>query len=126
VEERWPGRLRPLPGPGGGGCLASTAAPLAERNAIAAAMFRAWWYPFSHYGVIHGDPHLGNYTVFATGPVPAAAGINLLDYGCIRTFSTPVVQGVIDLSHALLRNQRAVLVHADEAWRFGGLPSERC
>jgi predicted unusual protein kinase regulating ubiquinone biosynthesis (AarF/ABC1/UbiB family) len=39
-------------------------APLADRNAIAQAMFRAWWYPFSHYGVIHGDPHLGNYTIF--------------------------------------------------------------
>ena len=39
-------------------------APLEDRNAIARAMFRAWWYPFSHYGVIHGDPHLGNYTIF--------------------------------------------------------------
>ena len=38
--------------------------PLEERNQIARAMFRAWWFPFSHYGVIHGDPHLGNYTVF--------------------------------------------------------------
>ena len=38
------------------------AAPLEDRNAIARAMFKAWWYPFSHYGVIHGDPHLGNYT----------------------------------------------------------------
>ncbi len=40
---------------------------LEERNRIARAMFRAWWYPFSHYGVIHGDPHLGNYTVFEDG-----------------------------------------------------------
>ena len=40
------------------------AAPLEDRNAIARAMFRAWWFPFSHYGVIHGDPHLGNYTIF--------------------------------------------------------------
>ena len=39
-------------------------APLEHRNTIARAMFRAWWYPFSHYGVIHGDPHLGNYTIF--------------------------------------------------------------
>src|SRR4029078_268608 len=40
-----------------------TERPADERNQIARAMFRAWWYPFSHYGVIHGDPHLGNYTV---------------------------------------------------------------
>ena len=83
------------------------AAPLEDRNTIARAMFRAWWFPFSHYGVIHGDPHLGNYTIFADGAdAPAAAagelarpgGINLLDYGCIRTFPTPFVQGVIDTS----------------------------
>ena len=35
-----------------------------DRNRVAKAMFRAWWFPFSHFGVIHGDPHLGNYTVF--------------------------------------------------------------
>ena len=33
----------------------------ATRNQIAIAMFKAWWHPFSQYGVIHGDPHLGNY-----------------------------------------------------------------
>ena len=78
-----------------------TRRPLEERNQIARAMFRAWWYPFSHYGVIHGDPHLGNYTVFedATG---SAAGINLLDYGCMRTFAPKFIQGVIDLYHGLL------------------------
>src|ERR1700687_1671970 len=36
---------------------------LASRNRLATAMFTAWWFPFSRYGVIHGDPHLGNYTV---------------------------------------------------------------
>lgn len=44
-----------------------TSRGLEQRNQIARAMFRAWWYPFSHYGVIHGDPHLGNYTVFEEG-----------------------------------------------------------
>ena len=39
-------------------------APLEQRNELADAMYRAWWYPVSHYGVIHGDPHLGNYSVF--------------------------------------------------------------
>ena len=38
--------------------------PLEERNRIATALFHAWWRPFARYGVIHGDPHLGNYTVF--------------------------------------------------------------
>ena len=25
-------------------------------------MFKAWYYPFYNYGIIHGDPHLGNYS----------------------------------------------------------------
>jgi predicted unusual protein kinase regulating ubiquinone biosynthesis (AarF/ABC1/UbiB family) len=96
--------------------------PLEQRNAIARAMFRAWWYPFSHHGVIHGDPHLGNYTVFETGAGPA--GINLLDYGCIRAFAPKFVQGVIDLYHGLERGDRDLIVHAYETWGFAGLSSE--
>jgi predicted unusual protein kinase regulating ubiquinone biosynthesis (AarF/ABC1/UbiB family) len=97
-------------------------AAIEERNTIARAMFRAWWYPFSHYGVIHGDPHLGNYTVFAEDGV--AGGINLLDYGCIRTFRPKFVQGVIDLYHGLLAGDRALMVHAYETWGFNGLSDE--
>jgi predicted unusual protein kinase regulating ubiquinone biosynthesis (AarF/ABC1/UbiB family) len=97
-------------------------APLEDRNRIAQAMFRAWWFPFSHYGVIHGDPHLGNYTVFETDGRPA--GINLLDYGCIRTFHVPFVQGVIDLYHGLLKGDRDLMVHAYETWGFRGLSAE--
>ena len=97
-------------------------APLEDRNAIARAMFRAWWFPFSHYGVIHGDPHLGNYTVFEKAGRPA--GINLLDYGCIRSFRPPFVQGVIDLYNGLLNGDRARVVHAYETWGFRGLSVE--
>ncbi len=105
-------------------------APLEERNAIARAMFRAWWFPFSHYGVIHGDPHLGNYTIFSNdGDSPPnaagrAAGINLLDYGCIRSFRVPFVQGVIDLYTGLLTGNRDLVVHAYETWGFRGLSNE--
>ncbi len=97
--------------------------PLEERNQIARAMFRAWWYPFSHYGVIHGDPHLGNYTVFEDEG-GRAAGINLLDYGCMRTFAPKFIQGVIDLYRGLLNNERALVVHAYETWGFAGLSHE--
>jgi predicted unusual protein kinase regulating ubiquinone biosynthesis (AarF/ABC1/UbiB family) len=86
-------------------------------------MFRAWWYPFSHYGVIHGDPHLGNYTVFED-EAGRAAGINLLDYGCMRTFAPKFIQGVIDLYRGLLNDDRALIVHAYETWGFVGLSNE--
>ena len=81
--------------------LAHKEAPLKIRNRLATAMFTAWWFPFSRFGVIHGDPHLGNYTVFARDGAPA--GINLLDYGCIRIFPPKFVRGVVDLYHGLLR-----------------------
>jgi predicted unusual protein kinase regulating ubiquinone biosynthesis (AarF/ABC1/UbiB family) len=86
-------------------------------------MFRAWWYPFSHYGVIHGDPHLGNYTVFEDDS-GMPAGLNLLDYGCMRTFAPKFVQGVIDLYTGLLRGDRDLMVHAYETWGFTGLSAE--
>jgi predicted unusual protein kinase regulating ubiquinone biosynthesis (AarF/ABC1/UbiB family) len=108
---------------GGRRLLDYTERPLEERNRIARAMFRAWWYPFSHYGVIHGDPHLGNYTVFEDAE-GSAAGINLLDYGCMRTFAPKFVQGVVDLYRGLLTGDRALVVHAYETWGFGGLSNE--
>ena len=33
------------------------------RNRIARLLFEAWWTPLIRIGVIHGDPHLGNYTL---------------------------------------------------------------
>jgi len=53
-----------------------------------------------------------------------AAGINLLDYGCMRTFAPKFIQGVIDLYHGLLRGDRALIVHAYETWGFAGLSNE--
>ncbi len=96
--------------------------PLEDRNELAQAMFRAWWHPFSHVGVIHGDPHLGNYTVFERDGRPA--GINLLDYGCIRTFPIHFIEGVINLYKGLLKNDRDQVVHAYERWGFKGLNDE--
>ncbi|MBU6155303.1 MAG: AarF/ABC1/UbiB kinase family protein [Alphaproteobacteria bacterium] len=90
----------------------------ADRNRIAETMFRAWWHPFSHYAAIHGDPHLGNYTIRDD------LGLNLLDYGCIRTFRPEFVGGVISLYTALLRNDRDMAVHAYETWGFRNLKNE--
>ena len=95
---------------------------LEDRNRLAEVMFRAWWHPFSHYGIIHGDPHLGNYTVFSQGGAPQ--GINLLDYGCIRIFPPGFVQGVVDLYRGLLEEDEARIVSAYERWGFKGLTKE--
>ncbi len=83
----------------------------------------AWWHPFSRFGVIHGDPHLGNYSVFddAKGK---PAGINLLDYGCIRVFPEKFVGGVVDLYRGLLEGDDSLVVHAYEVWGFKHLNRE--
>jgi predicted unusual protein kinase regulating ubiquinone biosynthesis (AarF/ABC1/UbiB family) len=102
-------------------------APLEIRNRLATAMFKAWWHPFSHAAVIHGDPHLGNYTVFADPARPddpEGMGINLLDYGCIRIFPPRFVGGVIDLYRGLQTEDRARMVHAYETWGFNRLSNE--
>jgi predicted unusual protein kinase regulating ubiquinone biosynthesis (AarF/ABC1/UbiB family) len=98
--------------------LSFTGHAIEDRNRIATHMFHAWWLPFASHGVIHGDPHLGNYSV-----APDLA-LNLLDYGCIRTFNPKFVGGVIDLYNAMLTNNDALAVHAYETWGFVGLSKE--
>ena len=120
VPRAWPqlstGRLLTLDWLDGTKMLAHKNDPLAVRNRLATAMFTAWWFPFSRFGVIHGDPHLGNYSVFEHGGGPA--GINLLDYGCIRIFAPKFVGGVVDLYHGLLHGKDDLIVNAYETWGF--------
>src|SRR5262249_30278058 len=73
-------------------------APQETRNAIAALLFRAWWTPLGQYGIIHGDPHLGNYSFAGE-----AERLNLLDFGCVRVFPPRFVDGVIKLRDGLER-----------------------
>jgi predicted unusual protein kinase regulating ubiquinone biosynthesis (AarF/ABC1/UbiB family) len=120
VPRPWPelstARLLTLDWLDGEGMLAHTQDALAIRNRLAQAMFTAWWFPFSRVGVIHGDPHLGNYSVFARDGEPG--GINLLDYGCIRIFPPAFVGAVVDLYHGLMADDDARIVHAYETWGF--------
>ncbi|MBL0941336.1 MAG: AarF/ABC1/UbiB kinase family protein [Alphaproteobacteria bacterium] len=91
---------------------------LGQRNQIARHMFRTWYTPFYHYGIIHGDPHLGNYTVRED------QSVNLLDFGCVRVFPISFVEGVLDLYHALLHNDKDLAVHAYKSWGFTNISQE--
>src|SRR5690242_20182813 len=126
VPRAWPelssGRLLTLDWLEGSRMLAHKNDPLPARNALATAMFTAWWFPFSRFGVIHGDPHLGNYSVFEQGG--EGGGINLLDYGCIRIFPPKFVGGVVDLYNGLRNGDDALVVHAYETWGFKRLTRE--
>ena len=121
VPNVWPelstGRLLTMDWLTGRKLLEHKDAALEIRNRLATAMFTAWWFPFSRFGVIHGDPHLGNYTVYddAKG---RPAGINLLDYGCVRIFPPSFVAGVVDLYRGFLQGDDDLVVHAYETWGF--------
>ncbi len=93
------------------------------RDAIAIGLFHAWWDPFLRYGIIHGDPHLGNYTVAARAPGGAGAieAINLFDYGCVRIFPPRFVNGVVELYRALKAGDEARLAEAYTMWGFSDL-----
>jgi predicted unusual protein kinase regulating ubiquinone biosynthesis (AarF/ABC1/UbiB family) len=93
--------------------------PQEERNRIAEALFRAWYVPFYQFGVIHGDPHLGNYQVRPDGSV------NLLDFGVIRVFPARFVSAVIELYEAVRDNDDDKAHHAYESWGFTDLSREK-
>ncbi|MCB8874694.1 ABC1 kinase family protein [Acidisoma silvae] len=91
---------------------------LEARNRVAEALFRAWYVPFYRYGVIHGDPHLGNYQVRPDGSV------NLLDFGAIRVFPPSFVRGVIDLFEAVRDGDDGRAAEAYRNWGFADVTPE--
>lgn len=85
------------------------------RNIVAKNLFQAWYRPFYQYGVLHGDPHLGNYAVKEDG------SLNIYDFGCVRIFDPELIEGVIDLYQALEKNDTELMVHSYEKWGFKNL-----
>ncbi|MEW6596819.1 MAG: AarF/UbiB family protein [Pseudomonadota bacterium] len=103
----------------GEGLMAFKDAPLAVRNRVASLLFDAWWTPMTRLGVIHGDPHLGNYSL-----APEAERLNLLDFGCVRIFPPRFVAGVVRLYRGLKSGDRAEQVEAYRSWGFSQLSDD--
>ena len=89
------------------------------RNTLAMNMFRAWYTPLYKYGIIHGDPHMGNYSVRDD------LSINLMDFGCVRVFPPSFIGGVIDLYNALQHDDFDLSAHAYKTWGFKDLSIEQ-
>lgn len=87
------------------------------RNDLGKLLFEAWYKPLYHHGIIHGDPHPGNYKLHDNTLI-------LLDLGCVRRFDSAFIKGVIDLYHALQNNDQALMIHAYECWGFTNLTKE--
>jgi predicted unusual protein kinase regulating ubiquinone biosynthesis (AarF/ABC1/UbiB family) len=90
-----------------------------ERNRMAEALFTAWYVPLYRYGVVHGDPHLGNYQVRED------CSLNLLDFGAIRVFRPHFIRGVIMLYEAVRDGDDEKAHAAYEMWGFAGLTQEK-
>jgi predicted unusual protein kinase regulating ubiquinone biosynthesis (AarF/ABC1/UbiB family) len=118
------GRLLSMTWLEGRGLLAFKDAPQETRDRIAALLFEAWWSPMTRLGIIHGDPHLGNYTFGGPDGGDGAAHLNLLDFGCIRIFPPRFVAGVVRLYRALSNDDRAEQVEAYRSWGFANLTDE--
>jgi predicted unusual protein kinase regulating ubiquinone biosynthesis (AarF/ABC1/UbiB family) len=103
----------------GRGLLSWLDEPQALRNRIAELLFKAWWGPMTHYGVIHGDPHLGNYALTEN-----AERLHLLDFGCVRVFPPRFLEGVVGLYRGLKAENRDQIAHAYEVWGFKNLNAE--
>jgi len=93
--------------------------PQETRNRIAELLFKAWWGPMTHYGVIHGDPHLGNYAL-----TDNAERLHLLDFGCVRIFPARFLEGVVGLWRGLKVEDMDQVAHAYEVWGFKNLNAE--
>lgn len=98
--------------------LSCTEAPLEHRNLMAKNLFYTWYYPFYKEGLLHGDPHFGNYTFREDG------SINLFDFGCVRTFDPSFVDGVLHLYQALKTNSESQMAEAYELWGFENLTKD--
>ena len=113
------GRLLTMDWLAGEHLMAFKDASLEVRNRVARLLFEAWWTPLTHIGVIHGDPHLGNYSF-----TPGAGRLNLLDFGCIRVFPPVFVGGVARLFRALVTDDREAEAEAYRAWGFKDLTND--
>lgn len=92
--------------------------PLEKRQLVAKHLFQAWYYPLYQHGILHGDPHFGNYRITENGQ------IILLDFGCVRKFSKSFLEGSIQLYHALEGDNMNQAKTAYEMWGFTDLTSE--
>jgi predicted unusual protein kinase regulating ubiquinone biosynthesis (AarF/ABC1/UbiB family) len=116
VAELSTGRLLTMTWLEGRGLMDFTEADQGTRNRVARLLFEAWWTPLIRIGVIHGDPHLGNYTFGGE-----AARLNLLDFGCVRIFPPSFVDGVLRLYRALIADDHEAQAEAYRVWGFQGL-----
>lgn len=88
------------------------------RDELGRKLFLAWYWPLYRFGILHGDPHPGNYLILSD------ERISVLDFGCVRKFDKLFLQAVVDLYVALRDNKPELAVDAYRRWGFNNLNNE--
>jgi predicted unusual protein kinase regulating ubiquinone biosynthesis (AarF/ABC1/UbiB family) len=76
--------------------------PQALRDEWGEAIYRFTYGSFARYGLIHADPHPGNYLFHDDGSV------SVLDFGCVKRFSHAKVKACLEALRAACRNNDAL------------------
>ncbi len=84
----------------------------ALKDWIAVKLFRLLWRQVLEFGVLHTDPHPGNYLV------THHPRLGILDFGSVRVFEPPIHAGYRRLAHALLARDDAEIAAACMALGF--------
>lgn len=64
------------------------------RERVVRQLQRAFWKQFFEGGLLHADPHPGNFKVLADGR------LGILDYGCVKIFDEPFLRAFGEMMHA--------------------------
>lgn len=91
-------RLLTMTWENGQSLMAANLAESPQRHEIARKLFKAFYHPLYHYGMIHADPHTGNFLITPD------YNLVLLDFGCVRTFEANHVGAIIALYKSFLNN----------------------
>ncbi len=76
------------------------------RDELGARLLESWFKPFFSKGILHGDPHPGNFSFSWDGQVI------LYDFGCMRQFQPSFVEGARLLYQGLLQDHNPKIKEA--------------
>ena len=84
----------------------ATAPPPTARNRLGEALFRFYVGTLYRHGLLHADPHPGNYGVQDDGRVV------IYDFGCVRQFDAATVRAFAALVSAVRDDDLSAMAHA--------------
>lgn len=75
----------------------------ARRERVVMQLSHAFWHQFFRGGLLHADPHPGNFKILADGR------LGILDYGCVKIFDEPFMRAFGEMMHAKVREDEEAL-----------------